>query len=129
MTAVFVPTDFTKFGWSTSNTVPYVVNVPTGKPTTTTLSVFSNRAFQAIPVILLARVAPRDAAGTIQFIDGTTALGAPVPVFGGFAWSVTPLPAGIHSLTAVFTPTDAAAFDPSTSQPTPVTVNPLFFMR
>jgi len=126
LTAVFTPTDLTKFGSSTSNTVSYVVNAPTRNPTMTRLTVFPRHAFQHIPVVLLANVTPRYAAGTIQFMDGPTALDAPTPVVGGFAWSVTPLSAGTHSLTAVFTLTDAAAFDPSTSQPTPVTVNQLF---
>jgi len=67
----------------------------------------------AIPI---ADVAPSSAAGTVQFKDGTHNLGGPVPVFGGVA--VGPfltLPAGPHSITAVFTPTDPAKFKPSTS--------------
>jgi hypothetical protein len=64
----------------------------------------------------IANVAPINAAGTVQFKDGTANIGGPVPVIGGIA---TPglllLPVGSHSLTAVFTPTNPAAFQPSTS--------------
>ena len=67
----------------------------------------------AIP---LSNVGPGNPTGTVQFKDGTHNLGAPVPVFGGVA--VGPflaLPAGHHSVTAVFTPTNPAKFQPSTS--------------
>ncbi|MGH3669877.1 MAG: Ig-like domain-containing protein [Pseudonocardiaceae bacterium] len=105
----------------------YVVNAPTGaKPTNTKLSVFPTPAFQGIPVVFLANVAPANAAGTVQFMDWTTKLGAPVPVFSGFALLITPLPKGTHSLTAVFTPTKPAAFAPSTSTPVSLTVRLLF---
>jgi hypothetical protein len=87
--------------------------------------VFPNRAFEGIPVVFLTNVVPRGATGTVHLMDGTTALGAPVPVFGGFALSITTLPKGTHSLSAVFTPTDPAAFARSASAPVPLTVNPL----
>jgi hypothetical protein len=88
-----------------------MVNAASGaKATTTTLRVFPNQPFQGFPVIFLANVAPRSATGTIQFMDGTTALGAPVPISGGFALTITPLPKGTHSLSAVFTPSGWAAF-------------------
>ena len=44
-----------------------------------------NPAFRGVPAILVARVTPFNAAGTVQFMDGATALGAPVPVSAGFA--------------------------------------------
>jgi Bacterial Ig-like domain (group 3) len=67
----------------------------------------------AIPTV---RVAPPNAAGTVQFKDGTTNLGAPVPVAGGVAVGpVSVLSRGPHSLTAVFTPTDPTKFKSSTS--------------
>ena len=92
--------------------------MPGAKATTTTLSViqvplpFGLGGF-AIPI---ANVGPDDPAGTVQFKDGTHNLGDPVRVFGGVA--VGPfafLPAGHHSVTAVFTPTNPAKFKPSTS--------------
>jgi hypothetical protein len=126
LTAVFTSTAANVSG-STSNTVTYVVNARTGaKATNTKLSVFPTPAFQGIPVIFLANVAPANAAGTVQFMDGTTKLGPPVPVFSGFALLITPLPKGAHSLTAVFAPTKSAAFAPSTSTVVPLTVRSLF---
>jgi hypothetical protein len=72
-------------------------------------------------------VVPFTAAGTVQFKDGTTDIGAPVPVSFGSAFVLTStLAKGDHTLTAVFTPTDSAAFGPSTSSPpVPLTVMPL----
>jgi hypothetical protein len=89
------------------------------------LQVAPSPGYTFFPEFLIARVSPFNAAGTVQFIDGTTPLGGPVPVFAGFALTVTTLPKGTHSLTAVFTPTDPAAFAQSTSSPVPLTVNPL----
>ncbi|MGH3871092.1 MAG: Ig-like domain-containing protein [Pseudonocardiaceae bacterium] len=106
----------------TSTPTPAPTSTPTPEPgavaTTTTLSVtqiplpFGLGGF-AIP---FANVAPPNAVGTVQFKDGATNLGAPVPVSGGFAFGgLVSLPPGPHSLTAVFTPTNSAAFQPSTS--------------
>lgn len=126
LTAVFTSTAANVSG-STSNTVTYVVNAPTGaKATRTRLSVFPTPAFQGIPVVFLANVAPANATGTVQFKDGTTTLGAPVPVFSGFALLITTLPKGTHSLAAVFIPTNPAAFASSTSTPVSLTVRSLF---
>jgi hypothetical protein len=58
-------------------------------------------------------------------MDGTTALGAPVPVTTGFALTITALPTGMHSLTAVFSPANPAAYAQSTSSPVLLTVIPL----
>ncbi|MGH3702225.1 MAG: Ig-like domain-containing protein [Pseudonocardiaceae bacterium] len=99
----------------------------TGTTTTTTVRVVPNRAFQGIPVIRLANVAPRGAAGTVQFTDATTALGALVPVRGGQAFLITTtLTTGTHTISAVFTPTNPTALAPSTSSPVSLTVQPLF---
>ncbi len=94
-----------KSGSSTSAAVSHVVDVATGaQTTTTTLTVFPTPAFQALPVVFLAHVAPRGATGTIQIMDGATALGSPLPAAHGFALLITTLPKGTHTLTAVFTP-------------------------
>jgi len=77
-------------------------------------------------VVFGATVAPHGAAGTVQFMDGNTVLGAPVSVTAGFALLTTSLPRGTHSLTAVFTPTNPADVAPSTSSPVSLTVKPLF---
>ncbi len=125
--AVFTPTDAMMFGSSMSNTASYVVNSPIGEnATVSTLRVFPTPVFQGIPVVLLANIAPVGAVGTIQFMDGESALGAPVLATDGFALLITPLPKGEHSLTVVFTPTNQAAFVPSASLPVVLTVAPRF---
>ena len=68
-------------------------------------------------MILVARVTPGNVAGTVQFRDGNAALGPPVPVFSGFAFTITwrLTTVGTHLLTAEFKPTNQAAFKPSKS--------------
>jgi phosphate ABC transporter phosphate-binding protein len=120
LTAVFVPADIADLSESTSPAVPAVVRAPVGaKATATTFMVIpSGPVIQGTPVILVAQVAPANAAGTIQFMDGDAALGPPRPVFGGFALAVTSkLIKGAHSLTAVFTATNQDAFGPSMPPP------------
>jgi hypothetical protein len=125
--AVFTPTDQARSDLSTSNTVAFAVNAPIEtKATTTTLTTFRNGIFEGNPVGFLAKVVPSDAAGSVQFMDGATALGTPVPVTHNIALLITALPKGLHSLTAVFIPADPAALDPSTSSPVWLTVDPLF---
>jgi hypothetical protein len=71
---------------------------------------------QGTPVTLTAIVTPARADGAVQFKDGTTNLNNPVPVSNGTASGTTSqLPVGSHALTTVFTPTNRAAFSPSTS--------------
>jgi hypothetical protein len=133
-TPVGTPTDTpmpTPVGTPTDTPMPTDTPTPTPTPisgtaaTTTTLTVFPRSAFQGIPVIFLANVAPVGATGTVQFADGTTPLGAPVPVTSGFALFIDTLPTGPHSLTAAFSPTDPAAFTSSTSAPVALTVQPI----
>ncbi len=116
LTAAFTPTD-PAFGSSTSVALNLVVTAATGARTTTTrLLVFPKHPFQGLPVVLIARVSSSASTGTVQFMDGSTAIGSPMPVVGGMAIGVTSkLTEGMHSLTAVFTPTDPAAFGPSPS--------------
>lgn len=72
-------------------------------------------------VNLQARVVPPNAAGTVVFKDGNTPIAGPVPVIGGIAvGGLMSLPVGPHSVTAMFVPSNPAAFQPSTSAP-PVT--------
>jgi hypothetical protein len=67
-------------------------------------------------VLPLANVAPSNAAGTVQFKDGNTNLDGPRQVFAGIAIDpLTFLNQGQHTITAVFTPADPAAFLPSMS--------------
>lgn len=67
-------------------------------------------------VDLTATVSPAAAVGSVQFsVDGSP-LGSAVAVAGGTAtMSTTALTTGSHSITAAFTPTNPAAFAPSTS--------------
>jgi hypothetical protein len=85
--------------------------------TTTTLTTSpASPTTQGSPVALTAIVTPARADGAVQFKDGTTNLSNPVPVSNGTASGTTSqLPVGSHALTAVFTPTNRAAFSPSTS--------------
>ncbi|MGB8961000.1 MAG: Ig-like domain-containing protein, partial [Pseudonocardiaceae bacterium] len=122
LTAVFTPTD-PAASPSTSNTISYGENVAHGvKATKTRLTVIPSGPFaQAVPRLLIANVTPTGAAGTVQFSDGSSVLGAPLQVFNGVAFlSTSALASGTHSLTAAFTPTDPAAFGPSTSAVVPL---------
>ncbi|WP_188511583.1 HtaA domain-containing protein [Conyzicola nivalis] len=74
-------------------------------------------------VTLSATVTPAGAVGSVGFFDGATSL-ATAPVASGTAsTSSTFSVAGAHPITAVFTPTDPAAFVSSTSAASPVTVS------
>jgi hypothetical protein len=96
---------------------------PTVTATTTTLAVTpSGSAASGSQVTLTAQVSPT-AAGTVQFLDGTTAIGAPVAVTNGTAALTTSaLTVGAHTLSAAFTSTDAA-FGSSASTATSYTVS------
>jgi hypothetical protein len=71
---------------------------------TTTLAVTpASPAAAGASVTLTATVSPITNSGTVQFKDGTTALGAPVAVSAGKAtYSSTAFSAGSHSFTAVY---------------------------
>jgi hypothetical protein len=98
--------------------------------TTTTLTSSSNPASSTGPVTLTATVVPASGstmpAGTVQFMDGTTAMGTPVTVIPGTPTSngtasITPTftkaGSGRHSLTATFTPTGSATTTSSGTLP------------
>ncbi len=133
-TLTFAETDPNNPGADTYTVTNPAPGTPTPTPepgevtaTSTTLNVFPNPAFRGLPVVLLARVSSFAAEGTVQFRDGTTNVGEPVPVFGGFALLFTSeLDRGSHSLTAEFTPADSADFGPSTSDAEELTVRSLF---
>ncbi|GAA3794135.1 S8 family serine peptidase [Cellulomonas soli] len=95
------------------------VTVPEAVTTTTTLKVTGGgKAGQA--VTLAASVAPRDAQGTVTFLDGTTEI-ASAAVTNGKATAKAALGAGTHQLTAVYAPA-TGAWKASTSKPVKVTV-------
>jgi hypothetical protein len=100
-----------------ANTWTQVFPSVAAAPTTTALAATPTSAQEpGVAVGLTATVSPSSAAGTVQFKDGATDLGSPVTVAAGAASATTTaLSVGSHSVTGVFTPTDPAAFAPSTS--------------
>ncbi|WFR72783.1 Ig-like domain repeat protein [Prescottella defluvii] len=108
----------TAYAGSTSSA--QVVNVSVPDVVTTTSVTAPATAFTGASVKLSATVAPNSASGTVQFRDGDTNIGAPVPVSNGVAeLSHTFTTAGSHPITAVFT---GAGFVSSTSAPATVSV-------
>lgn len=110
-------------GWDVAKTVtdldrdPDAAPVEHGEaqPTRTTLAAARGVVNEGEAVVLEARVAP-SAAGSVQFLDGATALGEPVALDGGVAsYRTSVLSAGGHALTAAFLPADGRRFAPSSS--------------
>ncbi|HEY3926480.1 MAG TPA: cell wall-binding repeat-containing protein [Acidothermaceae bacterium] len=99
---------------STNSVTPAPPSVTT---TTTTISATpGGPATVGASIDFTATVAPSNAVGSVQFMDGSSALGAPVSVSGGTAdLTTTALTVAIHSITATFTPTDSTAFSASGS--------------
>ena len=85
------------FSWPVEQAAP---------PTTTSVAALPAAGAEAgASVTFTATVTPDDAAGTVQFRDGTNALGAPVAVTAGVAaLTTTGLSVGDHSITAEFVP-------------------------
>ena len=129
LTATFEPTNPNAFNGSTSAPVIVTVQAP-AVTTTTSLSASNTNPANGEQITLTATVhandtAGNDAVGAVEFFDGTTSLGAPVPVSGGVATTTfSSTVAGQHSLTAKFEPTDPNVFTGSTSAPVIVTVQP-----
>lgn len=123
LTATFTPTDPAAFTGSASAAVSYVVTA--AATTTTALTAEPNPATAGRPVRLSATVSPRGVPGTVEFLDGTAALGAqPVKRNGTAQFTSRTLAPGRHTLTARFTPADPMAFGTSTSPPVTLTVRP-----
>src|SRR5215475_586412 len=119
ITAKFEPSDPDVVG---STSPPVVINVqsPTVSTTTSLVASKTNPA-SGEQITLTATVTAADGSspvGAVQFFDGATSLGAPVPVSGGVAMgSFSSTLPGAHSLTAKFVPTDPNVYAPSTSAP------------
>ena len=98
--------------------------MPTAVPTATSLTLSpSGTAIQGGTVTLSATEAPATA-GTMQFLDGTSPLGSPVPAPAGTAtYATSSLTLGSHSLSSVFTPS-SAAFAGSSSPSAQLQINP-----
>ncbi|MFC4604144.1 Ig-like domain-containing protein [Rhodococcus kronopolitis] len=96
------------------------VPAPNESRTTTTLEAPATAA-PGEAATLTATVAPGQAGGTVQFFDGTTAIGAPVQVTGGTATLTHSFTAvGAHGVTAVYS--GAAGFLGSSSDASVVNV-------
>jgi len=97
-------------------TIQLAVTAPVAPAVATTTSLAAPAtAAVGSAVSLTATVAPAGAVGSVEFFDGATSL-ATVPVASGTATTTATFStAGAHSVTAKFTPTDAAAFVASTS--------------
>ncbi|MFI7217393.1 Ig-like domain-containing protein [Micromonospora maritima] len=113
--AVFTPAAGS--GWQGAETARTRFVIGTPIQTTTTLAVTpAGPKPQGTELALTATVTPAAAVGSVQFRDGTAALGGAQQVTGGVATvTTTQLTAGQHSLTAVFTPQSDVDFSPSTS--------------
>jgi len=129
ITAVFTPTNAATFTASTSPAISYVVNASGGSGATSTSTAVTaspvSPTTTGTPVTFTATVTPSTAVGAVQFMDGGSALGSAVTVSGGVATSAatSALLAATHSITAVFTPTNAATFTASTSAAISYVVN------
>ena len=97
------------------NGCPATAAPPSPTAGTVTVASSPNPSLQSQNVTFTATVNP-NVAGTVQFFDGATPLGGPVPVSSGQASLTTPLTTvGNHTITATFTPTGGASS--STSPP------------
>ncbi len=120
-TAKFVPTSAAAFSTSTSAAATVTVADPVvpAVVTTTTLTAASPSAGN---VDLSATVTPADAVGKVDFYEGATKVGSTPVAAGAAALSLTSVSAADHTYTATFVPTDALAYETSTSGSKTVTV-------
>lgn len=110
----------------TTVTLPLLVQAPPVTTTTSLLAIPPVHINNVLRATLLARVTAADdtpAAGTVKFFEGTTLVGTSTVRFGLAAYTLpNGLSRGRHSYTAVFTPSDAAAYAGSASAETLVRV-------
>jgi hypothetical protein len=122
LTAVFTPANPALYSPSTSPAVPFVIAGATATSTVLSTSAASPAA-QGTPLTLTATVSPPAATGTVQFKDGSTNIGTPAAVSNGTASTSSTLAVGSHQLTAVFIPTNAMLYSPSTSPAVPFVIS------
>lgn len=102
-------TDASNYSWSIPK-ADLPATGPTTTPTATTLSITTN----GTKLVLTAAVSPA-VAGTMTFLDGSTALGTQAVDASGTA-SITITPSlGRHVYSASFAPADTSKYDPSQS--------------
>ena len=90
--------DLTYAGSLTGIVTQIVVAAPTG----VTLTSSVNPSTGGQPLTLTAAISPATATGTVQFLDGATALGTAAIGGGSATLSVSTLLVGAHSITAVY---------------------------
>ncbi|MGW6376994.1 Ig-like domain-containing protein [Rhodococcus sp. NPDC055112] len=106
---------------SASQTIDVNASAPTDVATVTKVTALSTATLNT-PIDLSATVTPSPAGGTVQFMDGTTAIGGPVTVVNGTAiLPHTFTAAGEHGITAVYS--GAPGFVASTSSTFAVTAS------
>ncbi|MFF1571450.1 HtaA domain-containing protein [Leifsonia sp. NPDC058292] len=106
---------------SQNTTTALTFAAPVATATTTTLSASPATVEEGGSVVLTAEVSPA-ASGTVAFTEGSSALGSTAVTDGKAALTTSALSVGDHSVTAAFTPDDAAAFDGSSSDAVAVKV-------
>jgi PKD repeat protein len=117
--AVFTPTNAALFTSSTSANLAFSVTAapPVQVTTTTALTMAPTAATAVAPAAktLTAAVTGANAAGTVQFFNGTASLGSSPVAAGSATLALSNIAVGSYSYHAVFTPTNAALFTSSTS--------------
>nr|BFE56265.1 hypothetical protein GCM10020063_007910 [Dactylosporangium thailandense] len=104
------PYDNLQWSWS--------FGTPGGEATPTSVALTASPAGSATAgttVNLAVTVTPPAAAGSVEFFDGATSLGAKAVTAGAASLSTNTLAVGGHTLKAVFTPDDTAAYTGSTT--------------
>ncbi len=110
--------------FNTPTSYTTVDTTPVATATSTALTVTPNGSATVGGDVKLSAAVTPAADGTVQFLDGSTPLGAPVAVTAGAAeLTVNTLTLGAHNLSAVFTST-STAFLGSTSSTVSYTISP-----
>jgi len=113
--AIFTPTS-SAYASSTSS----VVSVSAAKlASTTAIAANATSVAASGSVKLTATVTPTAATGSVQFYDGTAAVGSPVALAAGAASATVTVKPGTHSYTAKYT--GSSTYAESTSKPVSVT--------
>lgn len=108
---------------SATSTYTFVVGaVPEPVATTTTLTQVPTDVVAGATVTLAAAVAPADARGWVEMLDGSTVLGHAAVTDGSAALTVPGLPLGERQVTARYVPERSFEHATSTSSPRKVTV-------
>jgi Bacterial Ig-like domain (group 3)/Right handed beta helix region len=116
------------FNASSSNVVAITVNTPPPSvvKTVTTLAPSATSITQNSPVILVVTVKPASGttapSGSVAFYNGSAIVGTASVTAGTATLTISSLPIGIDTMTAAYA--GSSTFDPSTSAPIAITVNP-----